>query len=73
MAIFTALISSVWSLFDISYPGFPFTFGQAFLGFLIVGVAVSFLKRIGIGGGSGYRSGSRRNTKTSKEREHDEK
>lgn len=74
-ALGKSLIESVWGLFGIYVPGFTFTFGQMYLGILIIVISLVVIKLLfGIGGsgGVGTRSGSTDNPKISKERRNDE-
>lgn len=74
-ALGQALLSGVWNLFDIQFPGFNFTFRQFWIAVALCGLSIRVIRVIFSFGGSGGespRSSSTRNPKISKERRHDE-
>lgn len=70
-----SFLDGVWSLFDITVPGFNFTFGGMWLGFLLASLSVLVVRFIfGFGGSHGERTrtSSTNRPKISKERRNDE-
>lgn len=73
--VITSLFSSCWQLFSLPVPGFPFTYAQMMIGFFVIGLSIFVFKHFfDLGGSSaaGYRSGSSRKVKVSKERKNDQ-
>ena len=64
-----ALVDGIWSLFGIYVPGFSFTFGQMYLGILLV---VRMIFGFGGSGGISSRTSSTSKPRISKERRNDE-
>lgn len=74
-ALGQAFFSGIWSLFDISFPGFDFTFRQFWIAVALCGLSIRVVRMIfGFGGSGGDtpRTNSTDNPKISKERRHDE-
>lgn len=74
-ALGQALMSGIWSLFDIQFPGFNFTFRQFWIAVALCGLSIRVIRVIfnfGGSGGESSRSSSTRNPKISKERRNDE-
>ncbi len=74
-ALGQALLSGIWNLFDVQFPGFNFTFRQFWIAVALCGLSIRVIRIIFSFGGTGGdtpRSSSTNNPKISKERRHDE-
>lgn len=68
----------VWDVYSLSWPGLPFTFGQAFLAAaLSSGALAIILKMVGVGvprfSSASFSGGNNRNIRVSEKRKGDEK
>ena len=71
-ALGQALMSGIWKLFDVQFPGFNFTFRQFWIAVAVCGLSIRVIRVIFNFGGESPRSSSTRTPKISKERRHDE-
>lgn len=74
LEIVQSIFPAVWRFFtDNEVPGLGVPFSALFLGVLLVKLSVSLISHaLGIGGGTGYRSGSAHNPRISNDRKGDE-
>lgn len=74
LEIIRSLFGPVWFLFtETTVPGLGVSFGTLLIAVVLIKISLAILRNgLGIGGGTGYRSGSVRNPKISDERKGDE-
>lgn len=74
LEIIQDLFTPIWSLFtEVAVPGLGVSCGSLLLAVIVIKISLAILRNgLGVGSGTGYRSGSARNPKISDERKGDE-
>ena len=72
--ILSAIFVPVWQIFtETPVPGLGISFGELLLAEILIGIAISVLRSLGVGGdGTSYRSGSNKSARISEERKGDQ-